>query len=156
MAEGSDETIDYNENYGTLKIKDDTLSKMFGINKNTTVYEKDFSINQLNRLKEKGNLTTLTPDDIDTLYFFYEREINNPVPRCRFEEIPLKILFRDIDSNKIIISNLMSIAYTYKNSVNRGLPKPNIVENFITPSKDYWWFKLGCICALIILIFIHG
>lgn len=146
-----DDKIIFIEEYGLLIIKNDDLIKEFNIS-GDRVNEKDLSINMMNGLKEKGNLTTLTQTDIDTLYFFYNNEMDQPVARCHFEKIPLKILFKKIHEDNLTISKLMPMAYEYKKAIDKGLPKPLVVENFISGGYKYNGFLKWIIMALLIIL----
>jgi len=143
--------IKYDENIGQFIIKDKIFSSK-------QIDEKDLSINKINELKEKAELSILTQEDIDMLYSFYCHEFNNHgIDKDNFVNIPLKDLFIGLDNKNLILNNLIPLANQYERAIEKGLEKP-IIEKFVDVSRSTRWnINIFIICSafIIMLIFIY-
>src|SRR5947207_2875986 len=87
------------------------------------IYDEDqgmFIINKINNLKEKGNLTTLTNNDIDILFNLANKEFNNIKNKREFMETPLKNIFTNLSDDKLTINKLMVLSYDYSLDLKKG------------------------------------
>jgi len=130
------ELIKYDEGTGIFDIGD-------GIEQ---IHDKDITLNKINGLREKANLTTLGNYDYDILYKYQAKYYNNQdVTPANFGSQILKNLFPDLSDNDYILNNLMINAM---NSING-----NNIESFGT-NESCGWTLYGLLFILIILIII--
>jgi len=126
--------ITYDENTGMFTTK--TLLNLF----NTTTYEKDISLTQINDLKAQANKTTMTEDDIDALYAYYKNTYDKTMSRDKFVTTPLKDLFTGKPS--LSTNDLLPIAYN-----------GDTIEPFATTQNSGWFDKI-CIMMLCLVVVI--
>jgi len=123
----NNDTYDYNENEGKFTKKNQTIIDLLTGGREI-LYERDLTINNINKLKEESNKTTLGKSDIDLLYQLSMVEFNTNYDRLNFENIKLKDMFPNMNPDKLMIQLLMPTAKSFDDAIKKG-EKP-VVEHF--------------------------
>lgn len=109
MGQSTISKVDYDEDTGKYTLYRKNLFKF--INK---VDEKDLCITLINKLRDSADKTTLTNEDIEVLYKYYNKDGSKNMPRDKFESMELKNLFPNISGDQLKISILIPMAYDWK------------------------------------------
>lgn len=129
FTDNKNNSIEYNEDDSVFMIRNNkkSLLNLFNLG-NTRIYEYNSSINTINKLKQEADKTTLTEDDIDTMYNFAQKAFNYKGTKSEFESAKLKDIFVGVGKNNMAIHKLAPLSYDYMTAIKRG--ETPIIEKF--------------------------
>lgn len=138
----------YDETLGKFTI---TTKLLWVIPQTQELYEKDLSIAQINDLKSKSDLTTLTEYDIDMLHQLAKSKFQYNKSKNEFINEPIKQLFPGLSHSLLRMDQLMPLAY---NPQENQIILEKFEENKSIKKKRRHYVLDLVLCHLLILIII--
>ena len=149
----SPNSVNFNAERSTYIINDSSLCQQLNLS-TCTISEKNLSISQINYLRTIIDKTTLTDYEIELLNKYSNRYFLTNFNKIQSQNMPLKLLFPNLNENEYSIDKLILKANRYLNGVSEDGIEGFFANQSYNPESITRLLSIMC-CFVLLLVFTY-